>query len=262
MRGHAGIDGIGELDVILLVGLDDSGGMNSGGMSSGGMNSGSIFGSSNSQSNGSAGGANGMPSVPGLPGSTAAGGGLTGGAGEAGPIIGVTVPLKKASILVYRKKKVYDKWQFVYNPQDEITASVGQGGGQAPGAGNGTPAGASTSGGIGGSNTFGSSNSGMGSSSGGIGSSSGGIGSSSSGLNSSSSGFGSSPSGSNGSSNDSSSNQNQSNPFERILFRRQKNPRLIGARVLLFRDDDYAKRRYILANTSPFQTDLYCRLMR
>jgi hypothetical protein len=146
-----------------------------------------------------------------LPGSTAAGGGLNGAAASGGPIVGVTVPLKRASILVYRKKKVYDKWQFVYNPQEEITSSVGQGNGQVPGAGIGTPAGMSTPG-AGGANSspFGSSNSGLGSSNGGLGSSNGGLGSSSSGL-------GSTPSNSNGSSDSTDSNsnssQNQSNPF-------------------------------------------------
>jgi hypothetical protein len=172
------------------------------------MNSGSIFGSSTSQGNGSFGSANGAPSVPGLPGSSAAGG-LNGAAASGGPIVGVTVPLKKASILVYRKKKAYDKWQFVYNPQEEITSSIGQGNGQAPGAGIGTPAGMSSPG-QGGANgsPFGSSNSGFGSSNGGLGSSNGGMGSSGG-------GFGSSPSTSNGSSGatDSNSNQTQSNPF-------------------------------------------------
>jgi hypothetical protein len=117
----------------------------------------------------------------------------------------VTVPLKKASILVYRKKKVYDKWEFVYNPQEEITAAVGQGNGQVPGAGIGTPAGNSSPG-MGGANSspFGSSNSGLGSSNSSFGSSSGGIGSSNS-------SFGSTPSNSNGTSGNSGSGN--SDPF-------------------------------------------------
>lgn len=124
-----------------------------------------------------------------------------------GPIVGVTVPLKKTAILVYRKEKIYDKWQFVYNPREEITAAMGQMNNQAPGGGIGTPAGMSSPG-------QGNSN-GIGSSSGGFGSSSGGFGSGSGGFGSSGSGFGSSPSGSNGFGNSpgSSTNQTQSSPF-------------------------------------------------
>lgn len=173
------------------------------GMSSGGMNSSSIFGSSSPTGNSAASGSfgsSGAPSIPGLPGSTAAGMNGTGAAGG-GPIVGVTVPLKKASILVYRKQKVYDKWQFVYNPQEEIAAAIGQTNSQTPGAGIGTPAGMSSSGQSGTSSLFGPSGGGIGSSSGGFGSNSNSFGSSPS----SSSGF--------GTSTGSGSNQNQSNPF-------------------------------------------------
>ena len=150
------------------------GGISAGGLNSGGFGStaggGGFLSSSNSPGNGSFGSANGAPSVPGLAGSTAAGGGLSGASAAGAPIVGVTVPLKKHSILVYRKKKIYDQWQFVYNPQEEVAAAVGQGAGQSPGIG--TPAGQPTSNGIGGDNSIGSSGSGLGSSGGGFGASS------------------------------------------------------------------------------------------
>jgi type II secretory pathway pseudopilin PulG len=181
---------------------DNASGSGQSGLSSGGMNSGGMFGSSSPT-----GGANGAPSVPGLPGSTPAGG-PNGTSAAGGPIVGVTVPLKKTAILVYRKEKTYDKWQFVYNPMEEIAAAVGQGSGQTSGAGIGTPAGMSSPGQGGSSSPFGSSGTGMGSGSGGLGSSSGGMGSSGG-------GFGSSPSNSSGfgNSSGSGSNQTQSNPF-------------------------------------------------
>lgn len=134
----------------------------------------------------------GTPSAgsPGLPGATSApgstgSGGMFGDSATGAPIVGVTVPLKKKSMISYRKKTVYDKWQFVYNPQEDVAHSTGMGG-----ATPGTPAGNAPNG-----SPFGQggnpSTAPFGSSSGGIGGS--GIGGSGIG---SSSGFGSSPSGS------------------------------------------------------------------
>ena len=100
------------------------------------------------------------------------------------------------------RRKVYDKWQFVYNPQDEIAAAVGQGNGQMGVGGAGASPGMSSSGQNGTGGTFGSSGSGFGSNNGGMGSSSGGFGLGSSGglARVAAAALDSSPSGSNGSS--------------------------------------------------------------
>ncbi|HEX5234269.1 MAG TPA: type II secretion system protein [Silvibacterium sp.] len=47
-----------------------------------------------------------------------------------GPIVGVGVPLTKASLIDYKKQKHYNQWEFVYNPLEE---QLLQGGGLAAG---------------------------------------------------------------------------------------------------------------------------------
>ncbi|MDR5729646.1 MAG: hypothetical protein RB191_19690, partial [Terriglobia bacterium] len=126
----------------------DNGGSPSPGLATGSPMGGSSLGASPNglQSGGSSmgmgtGGGTGLgssatPAAGGMFGSSptgAAAGGL-GGSATGAPIVGVTVPLKKNSMISYRKKKIYNQWQFVYNPQEEITAAAGQSG-STPGGG-------------------------------------------------------------------------------------------------------------------------------
>lgn len=85
-----------------------------------------------------------------------------------GPIVGVGIPITKPSLVVYKKQKHYNQWEFVYNPIEEQMQGAGL-----AGVGGTTPNGtAGTTGGIGigngiGQPTSGSSspNTGMGNSS-------------------------------------------------------------------------------------------------
>ncbi|HLJ78439.1 MAG TPA: hypothetical protein VKT75_13535 [Acidobacteriaceae bacterium] len=118
-----------------------------GGSSFGSGQSGSSFGSP-------MGGAN--PGT-GAPGTGAPGMGsqnATSFGGSQGPIVGVTLPVDKASILIYKKQDHYNKWEFNYDPvEDQMKAAASLfGGGSAMGSGmpGGTTPGA---GGLGGSQT-------------------------------------------------------------------------------------------------------------
>jgi type II secretory pathway pseudopilin PulG len=109
-----------------------------------------------------------------------------------GAIVGIGIPVKKDSLILYHKQKKYSDWEFVYDPQEELLMAGGglATGGNVNGAGaNGNAAGIGTSG------TNGSSSSSSGS---GFGFNNGNSGSSGSGFgfnngNSGGSGFNSSP---------------------------------------------------------------------
>lgn len=90
-------------------------------------------------------GAPGSPSATGAPGASGAVGMFGSTTGTGAPIIGVTVPLKKAGMISYRKKTIYNKWYFIYNPAEDLSASGGGAGGAAGTPG--TPAGAASPGG-------------------------------------------------------------------------------------------------------------------
>ncbi len=187
-----------------------------------GFGSGSNFGSGSGSSSaggfsfGNNGGASGAGQATGTPGTgttgtSTAGAGTTGTAngtgnngtfGGAGPIVGIGIPVAKASIREFKKQKHYNEWEFVYDPtQDEggqngqTGAGMVQGAGgnviQQTGATGGDTSGAGSSSGSG----FGGNNGGFGSSSSGFGSSSGsGFGGNNGGFGSSSGGFGNPPS--------------------------------------------------------------------
>ena len=109
-------------------------------------------------------------STPGMgtPG-TGTGSSATSFGGSQGPIVGVTIPLDKASMIVYKKQDHYNKWEFNYDPvEDQMKAAASMFGGSNPmgmanGPGGGNPGG--LPGGMGGSQTgtgFGNSSSGFG----------------------------------------------------------------------------------------------------
>jgi hypothetical protein len=120
-----------------------------------------------------------------------------------GPIMGVGIPVKKASLLEYKKQKHYNEWEFDYYPiEDQMAAGLAGGtvNGTSDNPGTGTANTGSGTGSFGsssfGSSSFGSSNSGFGSNSG------------------SSSGFGSNPSSGTGTNGNTGSptSPNSSNP--------------------------------------------------
>uniref|UniRef100_A0A7V4XST5 Type II secretion system protein n=1 Tax=Acidobacterium capsulatum TaxID=33075 RepID=A0A7V4XST5_9BACT len=106
----------------------------------------------------------------------------SGGFGNTVPFVGVVPPLKKPSIIAFRKQKNYDRWEFNYDPvEDQAAAAVSILGGGASnlngsssnsnslgnsgGMNSNTPFGGSNSGGNGngfGNNGFGNSNNNMG----------------------------------------------------------------------------------------------------
>src|SRR5690242_5234680 len=125
-------------------------GFNNNGGSSNMGSGGSGFGFSNSNTGASQGGLGGTNSPgmsgPGsnLPGANTPGSGnTTGGTGSSntfggGPIVGVGIPVKKASMLEYHKQKKYSDWEFVYDPQEDLVMAAGVTGG---GDANGNPSG-------------------------------------------------------------------------------------------------------------------------
>jgi type II secretory pathway pseudopilin PulG len=168
-------------------GLGSTGGS---GLSSGGLGqSGSGIGSSGTglsglQSSGSTpGGSSGFggsnsTSASGLGGSTFGGG---------GPIVGVTLPVNKPSLVDYKLQSRYNKWEFNYDPmEDQMMAASSLFGGSSVDA-NGTGTGTNTTG-----SGFGNSNSGFGNGGTGLGGSNNGSGLGGSGLG------GSNPNGSGG----------------------------------------------------------------
>ena len=72
-----------------------------------------------------------------------------GGAG----IVGVTLPIPKQSILIYKKADHYNKWQFTYSPMSDMqqqaggNPGIGTPAGQLNGSGTSTPSGSSSFGG-------------------------------------------------------------------------------------------------------------------
>ena len=137
-----------------LSGSNDSGGV-------GGTQNGVAGANGTTGANGTAGttGANGTGTSTADNGSgngLGAGLGLGGGGQTMGGlgIVGVAPPVKKQSIMIYKKKDHYNEWEFVYNPLTDIQTvgggMVGQPAGGMPGQnGNGF---GSTNGGFGGSN--------------------------------------------------------------------------------------------------------------
>ena len=121
----------------------------SSGFGSGPSFGGSSFGSGQAGSpmGGAMGGTNpgmGAPGTPGMPGMGNQG--ATSFGGSQGPMVGVTLPLNKPSVIVYKKQDRYNKWEFNYDPvEDQMKAAAsmfgggsGQGGvpgGTMPGAG-------------------------------------------------------------------------------------------------------------------------------
>ena len=64
-----------------------------------------------------------------------------------GPIVGVGIPNPKASLLIYKKQKHYNEWEFVYNPLEDQMQAGGIFGGSTQnvnGTGTGTGTGAGT----------------------------------------------------------------------------------------------------------------------
>ncbi|HTW50171.1 MAG TPA: hypothetical protein VMD92_19600 [Acidobacteriaceae bacterium] len=140
------------------------GGQSGTGLSSGGLGQ-SGSGLSGLQSSGST---TGTSSGFGSSNSTSASGqsGQTFGGG--GPIVGVTLPVNKPSLVDYKLQARYNKWEFNYDPmEDQMMAASSLFGGSSVDA-NGTGTGTNTTGGV-----FGNSNSGIGNGLGGSNSSSG-----------------------------------------------------------------------------------------
>ena len=85
--------------------------------------------------------------------------------GGQGPIVGITLPLDKPSIVVYKKQDRYNKWEFNYDPvEDQMKAAASMFGGGNPMGNGGNPGG--VPGGVMGGSTpqsgFGNSGSGFG----------------------------------------------------------------------------------------------------
>jgi type II secretory pathway pseudopilin PulG len=173
------------------------------GSSSGGLGSSGGFGSSSS------GGVGGTPTGTNGPGASTSSNGST--FGSAGPIVGVGIPVKKDSLLVYHKQKKYSDWEFVYDPQTDLMMNGGgiANGGNVNGTNSSNPTGTSGSNGSSNSGGFGNfGSSGSGSGSGGF-SNGGSGGSSGSGFGNSGGSGSSSGSGSNGGSGSSIPNNPQ-----------------------------------------------------
>lgn len=109
-----------------------------------GSNSGSGLGSSSGFSN-SGFGSNQAGSSPGSPlGGTNPGTGTgnpgtgtgtsaTSFGGSQGPIVGITLPMEKASVVIYKKQDHYNKWEFNYDPvEDQMKAAASLFGGSSP----------------------------------------------------------------------------------------------------------------------------------
>lgn len=121
-----------------------------GSSSSSGFGSGSSLGSSSFGSN-QTGSSPGSPSFGSPVGGTSAGtsspgmgSSATSFGGSQGPIVGVTLPVNKPSLIDYKKQSRYNKWEFNYDPmEDQMQAAAslfggsGQTGGM-PGTGTGT----------------------------------------------------------------------------------------------------------------------------
>lgn len=63
-----------------------------------------------------------------------------------GPIVGVGIPVAKASLILYKKQKRYNQWEFVYNPLEDQLQALGVTGAVQSPNGNGTTPGATTPG--------------------------------------------------------------------------------------------------------------------
>ena len=114
-----------------------------GGSSFGGSQPGSPMGSS-------MGGTNPGTGTPGMPGMGNQG--ATSFGGSQGPMVGVTLPLNKPSVVVYKKQDRYNKWEFNYDPvEDQMKATASMFGGSS-GQG-GVPGGTMPGSPIGGSNS-------------------------------------------------------------------------------------------------------------
>jgi type II secretory pathway pseudopilin PulG len=93
------------------------------GFSNGGSSPGSTGSSGFANSNSGSGGMGTTPTGTNGPGAGSTSGGTT--FGSAGPIVGVGIPVKKASMLEYHKQKKYSDWEFVYDPQVDAMMNSG-----------------------------------------------------------------------------------------------------------------------------------------
>lgn len=125
-----------------------------GGGAGGGFGSGPSFGGSSlgsGQPGSPMGGTTPGTGTPGMPGMGNQG--ATSFGGSQGPMVGVTLPLNKPSVVVYRKQDRYNKWEFNYDPvEDQMKATASMFGGSSA-MGGGVPGGTTPGGGFGGAAT-------------------------------------------------------------------------------------------------------------
>ena len=133
MMGNAGTPGGGSSPSSFGGSSDGSNGAFGGGSQGGGFAGGSqgAAGGFAGGSQGPSGGAGGFGSPSGS--SSGFGSSTSGGTNAVGggPIIGVSIPRRAASMITYRKQKIYNHWAVIYNPAEDT--SMNAGGGAPPG---------------------------------------------------------------------------------------------------------------------------------